>query len=203
MTLAYGVRFTAGLPFAAGLSIFLVLLMRALITVEARPPQPAAEDIKLDFLSVLVDTDPYIPPPTKDDVADPPPPPTLPTSKVVTEPPTTSNPGGPIKPWSSAGENVDTVDPIIKVPLTPIYRPAHDYPRIAIQRGLEGWCNIVFDITTGGTTTNVRVERCSDDAFERAGVRAVEAYRYTPQDAADGPIVRRNELIQLEWRITE
>ena len=56
------------------------------------------------------------------------------------------------------------------------------YPAIAIDRNLEGYVDVIFDITPTGTTANVRVVAAEPArVFNRSAVKAVKKWKYRPQ----------------------
>lgn len=56
------------------------------------------------------------------------------------------------------------------------------YPPEAIERGAEGYVDVIFDITPTGTTTNVRVLAAEPKRiFNRSAVKAVKRWKYRPQ----------------------
>ncbi len=56
------------------------------------------------------------------------------------------------------------------------------YPNRAIERGLEGYVDVRFDITKIGTTSNVIVVNANPEGvFDRAAVKAVQRWKYQPQ----------------------
>lgn len=59
------------------------------------------------------------------------------------------------------------------------------YPKNAFRGGRQGWTIMRLDITEDGETQNVRVERSVPaGTFDKASVRAVEAWQFRPPDAA-------------------
>ncbi len=65
-----------------------------------------------------------------------------------------------------------------------INRPAPQYPRCAVSFGLEGHCDMVFDVTPDGTTANL-LPVCSSRLFERDAALAVSRWTFEPP--GDGP----------------
>ena len=56
------------------------------------------------------------------------------------------------------------------------------YPAIAIDRNLEGYVDVIFDITPTGTTANVRVVAAEPArVFNRSAITAVKKWKYRPQ----------------------
>jgi protein TonB len=86
-------------------------------------------------------------------------------------------------------------------PLSPTVRIEPVYPARALERGLEGQCTVVFDITPQGTTANVRPLNCSSSLFESATVNAVSRWRYSPQVTDGQPAMYRGATTQLVYRM--
>lgn len=73
----------------------------------------------------------------------------------------------------------------------PIVKVAPIYPQSALQRGVEGFCVVEYDVTEIGTVENpvVLEDSCSSSLFKRASVRASEKFKYKPR-VVDGVPVR-------------
>jgi protein TonB len=63
----------------------------------------------------------------------------------------------------------------------PLVRVEPQYPPQAAKRGLEGWVQLRFTITTAGTVSEVSVVKSSNPVFERAAIEAVRKWKYEPQ----------------------
>jgi len=63
----------------------------------------------------------------------------------------------------------------------PLVRVEPQYPPQAAKRGLEGWVQLRFTITTSGSVADVAVVKSSNAVFERAAVDAVRKWKYEPQ----------------------
>ena len=84
----------------------------------------------------------------------------------------------------------------------PIVKVAPMYPRRAQSRGLEGYCDLEFTVTSLGTTADVRVIECTSSLFERASVQALLKFKYKPR-VVDGtaiavPGLRHRITFQIE-----
>ena len=62
----------------------------------------------------------------------------------------------------------------------PIVRVAPIYPDRALSRGLEGYCDMRFDVNTKGEVINPTSNYCSNSIFERPSKRAVKKFKYSP-----------------------
>jgi protein TonB len=63
----------------------------------------------------------------------------------------------------------------------PLVRVEPQYPPQAAKRGLEGWVQLRFTITSAGTVADVAVVKSSNPVFERAAMEAVRKWKYEPQ----------------------
>jgi protein TonB len=63
----------------------------------------------------------------------------------------------------------------------PLVRVEPQYPPQAAKRGLEGWVQLRFTVTTAGSVDDVAVVKSSNAVFERAAVEAVRKWKYEPQ----------------------
>lgn len=70
-------------------------------------------------------------------------------------------------------------------PLRAVSASVPDYPARGWSRGLQGWSIVQFDVQTSGEVTNVRISRgVPGGSFDREALRAVEAWRFAPIEAA-------------------
>ncbi|MCO4810270.1 MAG: energy transducer TonB [Gammaproteobacteria bacterium] len=84
----------------------------------------------------------------------------------------------------------------------PIVRVAPVYPARALSRGLEGFVDLSFTVTTAGTVEDPIVLQSTSSLFERAAIRAVLKFKYKPR-VVDGvpvnvPGVKTRISFQLE-----
>jgi protein TonB len=63
----------------------------------------------------------------------------------------------------------------------PIVRVAPVYPSRALSRGLEGFVDMSFTVTTTGTVKDPIVLQSTSSLFERAATRAVLKFKYKPR----------------------
>lgn len=84
----------------------------------------------------------------------------------------------------------------------PIVRVAPVYPARALSRGLEGYVDLVFTVTSAGTVADPVVEYSTSSLFERAAIRAVLKFKYKPRVkdgvAVDVPNVRTRISFKIE-----
>ena len=84
----------------------------------------------------------------------------------------------------------------------PIVRVAPVYPARALSRGLEGYVDLVFTVTSAGTVADPVVEFSTSSLFERAAIRAVLKFKYKPRVrdgvAIDVPNVKTRISFEIE-----
>ena len=99
--------------------------------------------------------------------------------KISIAPPAVSNTqdiGGP------GGMNIAEGDYL------PIVRVAPVYPARALSRGLEGFVDLMFTVTTAGTVKDPVVLQSTSSLFERAAIRAVLKFKYKPRVVDGVPV---------------
>ncbi len=84
----------------------------------------------------------------------------------------------------------------------PIVRVAPVYPARALSRGLEGYVDLEFTVTTAGTVRDPIVLFSTSSLFERAAIRAVLKFKYKPRVVdgvpVDVPGVKTRISFQIE-----
>jgi len=80
----------------------------------------------------------------------------------------------------------------------PIVRVAPVYPARALSRGLEGYVDMQFTVTTTGTVKDPAVLFSTSSLFERAATRAVLKFKYKPRVVDGLPV----EVPGVKTRIT-
>ncbi|MEJ2128364.1 MAG: energy transducer TonB [Woeseiaceae bacterium] len=80
----------------------------------------------------------------------------------------------------------------------PIVRVAPVYPARALSRGLEGYVDMEFTVTTTGTVKDPVVLFSTSSLFERAATRAVLKFKYKPRVQDGIPV----EVPGVKTRIT-
>tara|TARA_R110002072_G_scaffold149527_3_gene297419 strand:- start:722 stop:1339 length:618 start_codon:yes stop_codon:yes gene_type:complete len=201
------VRLIIGIPVAAIVTFALFMLMRTLIFTDATLDEEAAEDLRFDINPEVERLDARTRDTSIEDVdrVDPPPPPPqierqaadLPTESLNTivgripefEAPQLNN--------SNVSFNVSdrNAQPLVRIP--------PQYPPRAAERGLEGSCTMTFDVTPDGTPTNIVATSCTSSMFERASIRAVERWRYSPKVQDGVPVARRGVVTDINYTLAE
>ncbi|WP_405220767.1 energy transducer TonB [Lentisalinibacter sediminis] len=70
----------------------------------------------------------------------------------------------------------------------PIVRVAPIYPSRALSRGIEGYVDLEFTVTTAGTVKDPVVIYSSSSLFNRAAMRAVLKFKYKPRVVDGQPV---------------
>jgi protein TonB len=131
------------------------------------------------------ETPPETPPQDMDNID-----PSAPTINVAApEVATDANIGGP------GGMNIAEGDYL------PIVRVAPVYPARALSRGLEGYVDLSFTVTSTGTVRDPIVTFSSSSLFERAAIRAVLKFKYKPRVVDGVPIDVPNVKTRITFKI--
>ncbi len=105
-------------------------------------------------------------------------------------------------PPPSVSQSVDIGGPggmnIAEGDYLPIVRVAPVYPARALSRGLEGYVDLEFFVTSAGTVRDPVVVFSTSSLFERAALRAVLKFKYKPRVVDGVPV----EVPGVKTRIT-
>ena len=134
----------------------------------------------------------------------PPPPPKLTISKVLDGIPTPVIRGavpseigfGRVEPF------ILDLNTISNRGLQPILPPLVQYPRPALERGLEGEYEVALDVDVRGRPYNIRAT-CSESIFVRAAERAVSKSEFAPRIVRGQPVEQRGVVYPLVFEIKE
>ena len=83
----------------------------------------------------------------------------------------------------------------------PIVRVAPVYPARALSRGLEGYVDLSFTVTTTGTVKDPVVLQSTSSLFERAAIRAVLKFKYKPRVVDGVPVDVPNVKTRITFKI--
>jgi periplasmic protein TonB len=184
------VRFGIGLALGVLVTTGLFFLMQALIATERSPFTEPPKARALDFVRLQEDTRVEV-----RERKPPPPPP-------VDEPP----PDMPQPQFDAAATSIGVdigavgIDRDVRVggiggfeadgEYLPIVRVAPDYPRRALERGIEGYVLLEFTVTETGAVENpIVIEAEPPGIFDRAAMNAAVRFKYRPR-VIDGEPVR-------------
>ena len=82
----------------------------------------------------------------------------------------------------------------------PIRPPVPTYPQRAAERGIEGSCEVRFDVDTRGKPYNIQAT-CTDSVFTREAERAVGRVEFAPKIVRGKAAERRNVVYPLEFKL--
>lgn len=83
----------------------------------------------------------------------------------------------------------------------PLVRIEPQYPQQARQRGLEGWVQVKFTISTAGSVKDAVVVKSSNSLFERNALQAVSKWKYQPQLKSGKPAETPGQQVVLRFRM--
>jgi protein TonB len=188
-------RFPAATFLGALVSVGVLTLMQSLVTRQ----NPEMEDLEkvsiVDFVRLKRASEPEVKKrelPSKREKPEAPPPAQMELSEIpdsdiepiAAVPPgldgTLDLSGGPA--LGTAASDADAV---------PLVRVSPQYPPTAMMRGIEGWVQVQFTITTAGTVKDPKVVEADPDGyFEKAALNAVSRYKYKPKIVDGEPVER-------------
>ncbi len=84
----------------------------------------------------------------------------------------------------------------------PLVRVNPDYPRRALERGIEGWVHVRFTITAAGTVKDlVVVDAEPKGVFDEAASKAVLRWRYSPRVENGVAVERVGEQTLIRFKL--
>ena len=103
---------------------------------------------------------------------------------------------GPYLGGGGAGSGPTDGEPI------PLVKPFPQYPRKAARAGKEGFVLLKIDITAAGAVENVRLVKSNPRRlFDQAAIKNVYQYRYRPKMIDGKPVVKRDHLVQVDFKL--
>lgn len=183
-------------PFALLITLALLLGMYLLIKTDG---EPVIDDIDQPrIMDVVLKTPPPIEtlPPKPDRPKTPPPPPELPKPIVELVPrgitkiqiPVIKAELPVVAPLGLGGDQ-----------LVPFMKIAPNYPTAAAARGIEGFVDVMFDVTETGATENIRIIYAEPSSiFNRSVIQAIKRWKYKAKMIADKAV----KSYDLNERIT-
>ena len=110
-------------------------------------------------------------------------------------------------PPPSVDTNVDIGGPggmnIAEGDYLPIVRVAPVYPARALSRGIEGYVDMSFTVTTTGTVKDPIVVFSTSSLFDRAASRAVLKFKYKPRVVDGQPVEVPGVKTRITFKIEE
>ncbi|MDK1285964.1 energy transducer TonB [Pseudoalteromonas umbrosa] len=86
----------------------------------------------------------------------------------------------------------------------PLDRPAAIYPRLAAERGREGWVQLSYVVNERGEVESAVIEKSSGEpSFERSALNAVKKWQFKPATQNNKPIKQCKNQVQLAYHLPE
>ena len=86
----------------------------------------------------------------------------------------------------------------------PIFKVAPQYPRSLQARGIEGFVDLMFDISPTGKTQNIRVIYSEPNgSFDRASIKALKKWKYKPAVNDGVAIVQKNQTTRISFNLED
>ncbi|MEO1040465.1 MAG: energy transducer TonB [Pseudomonadota bacterium] len=201
------IRLIIGVPIAAVVTFLLFMLMQRLILVDEVVIEEAGDEIRISISEEVEEVSVRERDLTPDDVeqVDPPPPPPQ-IERQAAEQPTESMSSivGDLPAFETPDLNSGNISfSVSDRDAQPLVRIEPQYPMRAAERGVQGTCDVSFDVTPDGTPTNIQIITCDSSLFERASIRAVERWRYNPKIVDGTAVARRGVRTQFDFRLEE
>ena len=201
------IRLIGGIPIAGAITLGLFLLMRFLIIPDEVLLEEEGEDVRYIISDMVDEIEARRRDTTIDDVdqIDPPPPPPQIERQSAEQPQEgLATVMGAIPAFDAPRLGADSVNfSVSDRDAQPLVRIEPQYPPRALERGIEGTCDVSFDVTPDGTPTNVQIVRCDSSMLERSSIRAVERWRYNPKVENGIPVARRGVRTQFDYQMSE
>jgi protein TonB len=78
--------------------------------------------------------------------------------------------------------------------MAPFIKIAPQYPSAAANKGIEGYVDVIFDVTELGSTDNIRITGYVPSAvFNNSVMKAVKGWKYKPNEV-NGVAVRTPDV---------
>lgn len=200
------IRLLIGIPIASVVTFLLFLLMDRLIFTDELELEDESEDIVISIAEEVDELQANVRELTIDDVPEvtpPPPPPQIERQAAEQPNEDLATIVGEIPEFEAPTLSGNDVNfSVSDRDAQPLVRIQPQYPPRAAERGIEGSCDMTFDVTPDGITTNIRAD-CTSSLFVRAAERAVERWRYQPKIENGNAVGRVNVMTTLEFEFAE
>lgn len=184
-----GARLLIGVPLAGAVTITLFFIMQMLIAGSDEGPKKLAESTKIEFVREAKDdsTQTKDREPERPRAQEQPPPPPMDMAKASK--PSKSGIRMPNLGKGLKGFNLGAA--ISDRDSLPLVRIAPQYPRRALERGIEGWIIVEFSVSkTGVPFDPVVIDAEPRGYFDSAAKRAIVKFKYKPRVESGEPVVQ-------------
>lgn len=199
-------RLIIGIPIAAIVTFGLFMLMQVLIFTDSEFEDEEREEIQIDIRPEVEELarQRNVDIRDVDQVQPPPPPPQIERQRAQQPTEGLSTIVGEIPRFEAPQLNSQNVNfSVSDRDAQPLVRIEPQYPPRALERGVEGTCNVRFDVTPDGTPTNIQILQCSSSLFDSAARRAVERWRYNPKVVDGVPVSRTGVETQFVFQLND
>ncbi|WP_421792313.1 energy transducer TonB [Hyphobacterium sp.] len=201
------IRIIIGVPVAAVITFALFMLMLRLISVDEVEIEDVGDDLSFDINPQVEELNARTRDTSIEDVEQvqpPPPPPQIERQAADLPQESLSTIVGNIPEFEAPDLNSGNVSfNVSDRDAQPLVRIPPQYPPRALERGLEGHCDMQFNVSPDGTPIDVQATNCTSRMFERASIRAVERWRYS-QRIVDGVAQTRVGVVtRIEFNLAE
>jgi protein TonB len=204
-------RFPVAFGVAFGISVGLFWLLRVLIGVSGALDEIAAPP-KIEFVRLRKDTEIEEKKRVKPQIEKPEPPPKA--ENITTAEKLSVIPGAdlaalaPSVEYSGVGGGIGLGATELAMSggsdraAVPQVRIQPDYPIQARQKGIEGWVEVKFTVSTDGSVRNpVVVNAQPKKIFDRAALQAVKGWKYNPKIEDGKPVEQHGIKVRLTFRL--
>ena len=196
-------RYGVGIVVGSVVTVGLLYLMQAVISSDKNPLNEAPNYRPIEIVRLLDDVEP---PRIDRDIKPPPPPEEFPPDIPETDLDLSSGEGWSaieFEPQGPSGTEFGVGDYTSDGEYLPIVKVNPQYPRRALQRGIEGEVVVEFTVTENGTVEDPFVVSSDPPGiFDRAAVNAALKFKYKPRVVDGKPIrvsgVRNRIVFELE-----
>jgi protein TonB len=198
-------RYAFSVVIGTVVTLSLLFVMHLLIVTGKQALTKPRDRAKLEFVRVkrneALNTEDFTPekPPTPPETPPETPPQDMdnmdPNAPSINVPPPSV--GGDMDIGGPGGMNIAEGDYL------PIVRVAPVYPARALSRGLEGYVDLSFTVTTAGTVRDPLVLFSTSSLFERAATRAVLKFKYKPRVVDGVPVDVPNVKTRISFQIED
>lgn len=81
----------------------------------------------------------------------------------------------------------------------PVVRVSPNYPEMARERDIEGFCSVLFTVTKEGNVEDPKILECENQQyFESAVIEAISRFKYVPKKIEGRPVSVEG-MIEIFW----
>ncbi|CAH0536377.1 energy transducer TonB [Vibrio marisflavi] len=82
----------------------------------------------------------------------------------------------------------------------PIVRIVPVYPEFAVERHVEGYVNLAYDVDSKGSVTNVRIlDSKPEHIFNESAVQALSDWKFSIYPKGKQVIARKNQTVRFDY----